>query len=75
MIDKDFSVVLRRLRIENNLTQEELAERTGLHRTYISQLERGLKSPSLRTIDAVSGVLQIEISELMQLVVEETRGN
>lgn len=49
-LDQDFGKALQRLRKLNNLSQEELSFRVGMHRTYISQLERGLKSPSLRTI-------------------------
>ena len=48
MIDKKFGKVLKALRTERGLSQEEFAMNVGLHRTYISQLERGLKSPSLR---------------------------
>jgi transcriptional regulator with XRE-family HTH domain len=41
---------LKRLRLANNLTQEELANRTGLTKGYISQLERNHTSPSLATL-------------------------
>ncbi|NCR78306.1 MAG: helix-turn-helix transcriptional regulator [Microcystis aeruginosa K13-06] len=41
---------LQRYRQEKGWSQEYLAEVTGLHRTYISQLERGLKSPSVRVL-------------------------
>ncbi len=40
---------LRNLRIQKNLTQEELGERTDLSKGYISQLERDLSSPSMET--------------------------
>ena len=49
MIDRNFRQVLKKLRTEKGISQEEFALSIGLHRTYISQLERGLKSPSLRT--------------------------
>jgi transcriptional regulator with XRE-family HTH domain len=44
--------VLRRARVEAGLTQEQLAERAGVHDTYVSLLERGLSSPSVDTIAA-----------------------
>ncbi|KJS65926.1 MAG: hypothetical protein JL50_13990 [Peptococcaceae bacterium BICA1-7] len=53
MIDKKFGKVLKALRTERGFSQEEFAMNVGLHRTYISQLERGLKSPSLRTIKKI----------------------
>jgi transcriptional regulator with XRE-family HTH domain len=51
MIDKKFDRALKKLRIQNSLSQGEFVASVGLHRTYISQLERGLKSPSLKTIE------------------------
>ncbi|MCC5891419.1 XRE family transcriptional regulator [Exiguobacterium sp.] len=41
---------MKRLRVKNGLTQEELAERTDLSKGYISQIERDLSSPSLETL-------------------------
>jgi len=53
-----FGRVISNLRREAGLSQEELAYRCNLHRTYISQLERGLKSPTLTTISALAHVLE-----------------
>jgi transcriptional regulator with XRE-family HTH domain len=53
-----FSRVLRSLRQEAGISQEELAHRSGLHRTYISQLERGLKSPSLDALESLARALE-----------------
>lgn len=66
MIDKLFGQTLKMLRTERGISQEEFAANIGLHRTYISQLERGLKSPSLRTIAKICGELDISIVQLMQ---------
>lgn len=65
MIDDAFAQTLKKLRVQKGLSQEELGLRADLHRTYISQLERGLKSPSLRTLHKISVVLDIPLSELM----------
>lgn len=45
-----FGSVLRQRRAKHQISQEELAHRADLHRTYVSQIERGLKAPSLRVI-------------------------
>ena len=48
---------LKRLRIQKNLTQEELGERTDLSKGYISQVERDLASPSMETFFNILVVL------------------
>ena len=50
---------LRNLRIQKNLTQEELGERTDLSKGYISQLERDLSSPSMETFFSILEVLGV----------------
>ncbi|MGD1089197.1 MAG: helix-turn-helix transcriptional regulator [Verrucomicrobiota bacterium] len=54
-----FAETLRAAREKAEVSQEELAERAGLHRTYISQLERGLKSPSLDIIVSLAKGLRL----------------
>ena len=54
-----FGSVLRQLRETKGLSQEELADRCGIHRTYVSQLERGLKSPTLRLVWQICTSLQV----------------
>lgn len=71
MIDRAFSVVLRRLRKQKGLSQEQFGFDAGLHRTYISQLERGLKSPSLLTLQKIANTLEIRLTELIKLVEQE----
>lgn len=62
---RSFAEVLRQVRQEKGLSQEELADRAGLHRTYISQIERGLKSPSLRSIEQITEALEIPMASLI----------
>jgi len=71
MVDKAFSVVIRRLRQERHISQEKLALEAELHRTFVSQLERGLKKPSLKTVYKISKVLGISLPEMMVLILEE----
>ena len=71
MIDKAFGRTLKNLRTAKGLSQEEFAFQVDLHRTYISQLERGLKSPSLRTMEKLSKVLAITLPMLLEEVERE----
>lgn len=48
------------------ISQEELAFRAEVHRTYISQIERGLKSPSLSVIVRLAQALELAPSELVE---------
>ena len=71
-LDQAFGNTLQRLRKTHDLSQEELAFRVGIHRTYISQLERGLKSPSLRTIGKICDELKLSLSQFMQEIEKES---
>lgn len=64
-VEKIFGGIVQNHRKHLGLSQEELASRSGLHRTYISQLERGLKSPSLRTVFTISSALGIKPGVLL----------
>jgi len=73
MLNKPFSEVLRRLRNESGISQEELGNRAGLHRTYISQLERGLKSPTLNTLYKICVVLDVELEDFIKQVINKKK--
>jgi transcriptional regulator with XRE-family HTH domain len=60
-----FGQVVRRARQELGVSQEELAARAGLHRTYISLLERGLRNPSLSVITQLADALKTSPSRLV----------
>jgi XRE family transcriptional regulator, regulator of sulfur utilization len=59
-------VVIRLRRLEHNWTIEDLAELAQLHPTYISELERGRKTASLASIEAVAAALVLRPSELVR---------
>lgn len=61
---------IARLRKRIGLSQEELGFRADVHRTYISQLERGLKSPTLSVILKLSLALKVSASKLVATVEE-----
>ncbi|CAD5982604.1 Transcriptional regulator, XRE family [Planktothrix tepida] len=72
-LDKILGLELQRRRTDKGWSQEYLAEMTGLHRTYISQLERGLKSPSIRVLNHITKALNITMSEFLLSVEESLR--
>ena len=56
-LEKAFGEELRKAREQKGYSQEELGFESDHHRTYISQLERGLKSPTLKAIVKISAAL------------------
>ena len=56
---------IAKLRRRNGLSQEELGFRAEVHRTYISQLERGLKSPTLNVILKFAKALKVPGAQLI----------
>ena len=64
--EKAFGRILKEIRHERSLSQEELGFESGYHRTYISLLERGRKSPSLNTIFQMAAALGILPSEILR---------
>ncbi|MEZ4536955.1 MAG: helix-turn-helix transcriptional regulator [Cyanobacteriota/Melainabacteria group bacterium] len=55
---------LRRYRLEKGWSQDELAYQTGSDRTYISDIERGLRNPSLKTLARLASALDVTIGDL-----------
>lgn len=53
------------------ISQEQLAERSGLHRTYISDIERGARNPTLKTLSRLSVALEMSASQLILLAEAE----
>lgn len=64
-INFDFGLALKKLRLEKNLSQEELALQSDLDRTYVSMLERNLKTPTLVTISKLARSLDITPLQLV----------
>lgn len=60
----EFGKNVKKHRLEKNISQEKLAELSGLHRTYISDVERGIRSISLSNIQKIAEALDIEIYKL-----------
>jgi transcriptional regulator with XRE-family HTH domain len=61
-----FGERLRAQRLKRQLSQEDLAELAGLHRTYVGHLERGEVNPTLINVLKVAAALQIDASVLLK---------
>lgn len=65
-ISARFGRALASYRKETGQSQEELAHRAGIHRTYVSDIERGRKSPTLEVVDALARALGTSAIELLR---------
>jgi len=61
-----FAENVRRLRKAKNLSQEQLAFETGIHRTYLSGVERSVRNPTLLIIAKFAKALDVEPAELFK---------
>jgi len=66
-------IVIRRQRMEKGLSQEKLAEMSGVHTNYIGLIERGKRAATLEVIDRIASALKVGLLELIRDVVEERR--
>jgi len=65
-IGEEFGRRVRELRLARGLSQEELAFRAGVHRTYLGGIERGERNPALRNIAAIAAALGVSLPELFR---------
>jgi transcriptional regulator with XRE-family HTH domain len=61
-----FAKILKRERLARGLSQEALAHRAGLHRTYVGLVERGLRKPTIEVGHALARALGAHLSELIR---------
>jgi transcriptional regulator with XRE-family HTH domain len=66
--------IIAGLRRSAGLSQEELADRSAIHRTYVSQIERGLKSPTIAIMMRLSKALGTPPSKIMRLLEQQIDG-
>ena len=59
-----YGKAVRAIRQDKKISQEELGDLCGLHRTYISDIELGKRNVSLENIDKIAHALQVKKSEL-----------
>jgi len=63
-----FGRAIRRIREEQGINQEEAADRCGLHRTYYSGIERGVRNLSLVNIERVAKGLKTSLPDLFRRI-------
>ena len=57
---------VKRFRAERGLSQEELAFECGLHRTYVSGVERGVRNPTVVVLEKIAKALKVATSLLLE---------
>ncbi len=67
------SLTVKRLRISRHLSQEELAFKSGLDRTYISGVERGVRNISLDSLESIINGLEVELPLFLKDLGETSR--
>jgi len=65
-IRKQVGLNVRRLREEKGWSQEELAFEAGMHRTYISGIERGVRNPTIIVVEKIATKLGVGPAKLLQ---------
>lgn len=56
---------LRRLRAERGWSQEDYADRAGIHRTYVSDIERGARNPTITVVEKLAAPFRVTASDLL----------
>ena len=70
-ISTAFGKVIRQLRVDAGITQEQLGLEAELRRTFVSVLELGQQNPSITTIFKLSNALNVPASQIIELVESE----
>lgn len=70
-----FGEVVQELRLQQELTQDQLAERAGTERSHISALERAEKGPALATIFILADALSVSAGDLIGLVEQRMKAH
>ena len=66
-MSETFGINVRRVRLEKGLTLEVLAEEVGLAYSYVGEIERGRRNPTLDVVERIAAVLKTEPLELLRM--------
>ncbi len=64
-LSETFGINVRRIRTDQGMTLEALAHEAGLAYTYVGQIERGLRNPTLKVVERIAEVLKIAPEKLL----------
>ena len=67
-INEILGVVIKEFRQKNNISQEQMAEKSQIDRTYASALERGIKNPSLEVILKISEGIGVPAWKIIMII-------
>ena len=70
-ISKRFGLMVRKHRVDAGITQEDLAERAGLHATYVGMVERGVRNPTLDVAARIAKALRLDLEVLIREAMQE----
>lgn len=65
-IQKRLGQNVRRLRLEKGWSQEDYADRAGIHRTYVSDIERGARNPTITVVEKLAKPLGVRVGVLLE---------
>jgi len=74
-VKKRFGLAIKNWRAKSDISQEELAWRAGLHRSYVADIERGFRNASLQSIEKLASAFQVSLSTLFTLVGDLSEGS
>jgi len=57
---------VKRLRLEKGWSQEDFADRADIHRTYVSDIERAARNPTITIVEKLAKALKVKASELIE---------
>ena len=66
-IRRQLGLNVQRIRKEHNWSQEELSFESGLHRTYISDIERGARNPTVLVLEQLAAALKVTPARLLEI--------
>lgn len=65
-VARQFGKAVKELRLQNAMTQQELADACGLDISYVGQIERGQRNPTLGVMQGLASVLRIKLSDMLR---------
>ena len=65
-LNKKIGEKLKKIRTQKGMSQGDIAKKLGVHRSYISGIERGIRNPTVKNIERLADALGVDVSALFQ---------